>query len=354
MKECTVPNATPVERALFSTDMLIEKPSSEVCYTVKLIGRPRREPDRPGPSDVKNPEDWDNRLITSTRGEWYAHVLRGSRKVLDIGCGSGFPSLYLARSIPEVVGVDPGTCEIEAARETQRYLGLRNITFLQESALTLPFGDSAFDGACFCTSLESTGDPEGALEEARRVIKPGGALAVELQPYNEYLRGRGRWERMRFFVTDDKLYTPIAQYSVMTSSPVSGRTYMVHLKPKHNIGHRARNTVLNQDAPPTIEGREVIECLTKSQFSMVERVEYYRVRGFEPKAFHALLEATGFNDIGWWVYPSGPEFARGLEEQGLLGNLENDQLIPYIRALVRASRTDTAIGDCFSAVNAKQ
>jgi ubiquinone/menaquinone biosynthesis C-methylase UbiE len=175
-----------VESALFETRIPIKKPSYEVSYTIGLISRPRYEPELFKPINIHNPDDWynwsDNWLTGSVEGEWYAYMFRNCQKVLDIGSGPGRPSLYIARTIPEVVGIEPGACEIEFARELKRKVGLNNVAFLQESALDLPFPDNSFDGAYFCYSLESTGDARRALLETRRVVKQEGVIAILLAP----------------------------------------------------------------------------------------------------------------------------------------------------------------------------
>jgi SAM-dependent methyltransferase len=151
MTEYPVPHPTALESALFEARIPIKKPSYEVSYTIGLISRPRYEPELLRPINIHNPDDWynwsDNWLTGSVEGEWFTYVFRNCQKVMDIGLGSGRPSLYIARTIPEVVGVEPGTCEIESARELQRKFGIKNVTFLQENALDLPFSDNSFDGA---------------------------------------------------------------------------------------------------------------------------------------------------------------------------------------------------------------
>lgn len=344
MPEYPVPNPTAVERALFAALIPREKPSYEVFYTTGLITRPPYEPELPRPSNIHNPDDWDNWLVSSVRGEWYAYVLRNCQKVLDIGSGGGYPSLYIARTIPEVVGVEPGICEIEYARELQRSIGLNNVTFLQESALALPFPDNSFDGACFCTSLESTGDARRALLEARRVVERGGVIAIQLAPLFP-------GEKVQLYVTDDGQGNPVVGYIVVTTNPMTGRRYQMYLKPESRIGQQVRSSILNQEGDPKIIASEILEELKHSQFDMIQHVEYYCVRRFSPQQLRVLLLDLGLKDIIFWAPPSGSEFAKTLREEGLLQRMTNDQLFPYLRALVRSSKTFMVESDFVTVVN---
>jgi len=50
-----------------------------------------------------------------------------------------------------------------------------------------------------------------------------------------------------------------------------------------------------------------------------------------------LLTSTGFTEIGYWAVPDGRAFAKSLQESGVLGQLTQDDLPPYLRALVASS-----------------
>jgi ubiquinone/menaquinone biosynthesis C-methylase UbiE len=100
--------------------------------------------------------------------------------VLDIGGGSGEPSLTIARLVGEsgsVTYADPAAGMVAAARSEAERHGLHNITFHQAPAESLPFADSSFDRAVGRMSAMFFSDAPAALKESLRVVKSGGRVA---------------------------------------------------------------------------------------------------------------------------------------------------------------------------------
>ena len=99
-------------------------------------------------------------------------------RVLDIGCGTG-PQARTIAAIPgveEVVGVDQLEPFLERGRELAA--ALPQVSFEQADARDLPFGDASFDVVVLHTLLTHVPGPEGVLSEVRRVLKPGGSVAI--------------------------------------------------------------------------------------------------------------------------------------------------------------------------------
>ena len=99
-------------------------------------------------------------------------------RVLDIGCGTGVLTRTLGRwpGVDVVVGVDPAPSLLGTARQLAAELA--NVSFEEADGRALPFGEATFDVVVFDSTLCHVPEPELALAEARRVLRPGGVLAI--------------------------------------------------------------------------------------------------------------------------------------------------------------------------------
>jgi len=128
--------------------------------------------------------------------ELFVEALKRSRRVLDIGCGCGLPGLYLASHVGELVGVDAAPNMVAAAQQNASGLEVTNATFLVANATSLPFQDECFDGVSMLGLLESM-DWEAvhrAMREVRRVLQPGGRIAVLDRDWSDVLLRKPRRE----------------------------------------------------------------------------------------------------------------------------------------------------------------
>jgi ubiquinone/menaquinone biosynthesis C-methylase UbiE len=107
------------------------------------------------------------------------HVRPGMR-LLDCGCGVGSITLDLAEIVApgETVGIDVDAGQLELARAAADARGLENVRFAVGSIYALPFADAPFDVALAHTVLVHLSEPLRALKEMRRVLAPGGIVAV--------------------------------------------------------------------------------------------------------------------------------------------------------------------------------
>ncbi len=115
------------------------------------------------------------RAESKLRNPWIAKELARSfpsgAEVLDIGCGGGFLSNYLAAQGHRVVGLDASRDALDVARLYDES-GL--VRYEQGDALNLPFADASFEAVCAMDFLEHVERPERVIEEAARVLKPSG------------------------------------------------------------------------------------------------------------------------------------------------------------------------------------
>lgn len=100
-----------------------------------------------------------------------------SMKVLDVGCGTGNFSIKLAKMGCEVVGIDVSEEMLKVAEAKVREEGL-NIKFYKMDAHQMEFEDNTFDGVLSVTAFEFLKEPEKAIEEIFRVLKPNGQLLI--------------------------------------------------------------------------------------------------------------------------------------------------------------------------------
>lgn len=101
----------------------------------------------------------------------------GPLDALDAGCGTGFLSLELAALGHRVTGVDFAPSMLEAARRKASERGLA-VRFEHADAENLPFAAASFDLAISRHVLWTLPHPEAAIDEWKRVLQPGGRLAV--------------------------------------------------------------------------------------------------------------------------------------------------------------------------------
>ena len=104
----------------------------------------------------------------------------GGMRVLDVGCGMGGPTRFLAKTSGcRVVAIDLTEDLLRTAAELARRSGLGDrIEYRQADALALPFEDAGFDGAWSQHVQMNIADKAGLYGEIARVLKPGARLAV--------------------------------------------------------------------------------------------------------------------------------------------------------------------------------
>ena len=96
-------------------------------------------------------------------------------RVLEIGMGAGHNlPYYRAEQVERIVGIDPCSTSWALAQPRATSLGVP-LEFIEGSAESMPLPDEEFDTVLMTYSLCTIPDAQAALQEIRRVLKPGGA-----------------------------------------------------------------------------------------------------------------------------------------------------------------------------------
>jgi len=95
--------------------------------------------------------------------------------VIELGCGTGYVSSWLARRGARPVGIDNSEAQLETARALQREFGIE-FPLLHGNAEEVPFPDASFDLAISEYGASIWCDPYRWIPEAARLLRPGGRL----------------------------------------------------------------------------------------------------------------------------------------------------------------------------------
>jgi ubiquinone/menaquinone biosynthesis C-methylase UbiE len=112
-----------------------------------------------------------------TRIEREAALLQ-EKHLLEIGCGMGFDSLEFLRRGVRVTATDLTENAVRLARQHFALEGVRAESVHTENGLNLSFADATFDAVWSNGVLHATGDTRRAIQEVRRVLKPGGRAII--------------------------------------------------------------------------------------------------------------------------------------------------------------------------------
>jgi SAM-dependent methyltransferase len=134
--------------------------------------------------------------------------LRPGLSLLDIGCGPGTITVDLARLVApgQVVGLDASADIVEQAKARAGASDLPNLRFEVGDLYDLAYGDATFDVVHAHQVVQHLTDPVAALIELRRVLRPGGTLAVRDGDYGAFRWAPGdarldRWLELYLAVT---------------------------------------------------------------------------------------------------------------------------------------------------------
>jgi 2-polyprenyl-3-methyl-5-hydroxy-6-metoxy-1,4-benzoquinol methylase len=116
------------------------------------------------------------------------------KKVIDVGCGTGYGCKTLAENARYVVGVDH---DLEALKYCERNFGARNIFFAQTEALSLGLAKT-FEAAVSFQVIEHVNDVAGFIGQLKSAVESGGTIFISTPNVPKRKQSRGnpfhQWE----------------------------------------------------------------------------------------------------------------------------------------------------------------
>lgn len=157
------------------------------------------------------PNDSVERLRARAGRSAFAQLLDrsidGDAKILELGCGTGQLSLYLATADRTVIGADMARPSLQLASEAARRYGSRNVRFVETDLRAPAFRSGAFDVVICSGVLHHTPDPRASFHALVPLVRPGGYLVLGL--YNAWARIPLRLRRAVYRLTGIVPFDPV-------------------------------------------------------------------------------------------------------------------------------------------------
>ena len=153
--------------------------------------------------------------------------LRPYQKVADIGCGTGYFSLPLAKYLYDgtLYAVDTKTEMLEATREKLSAYRFSNVEFIKSKETSVPISPASLDGALMSCVLHQASDRAALLRSVSSLMQRGGWMAIIEWYKHDALDGPTIAER----VSEDEIKTLAADNKLrfVSSRGLSDNHYMI-------------------------------------------------------------------------------------------------------------------------------
>ncbi|MFC1716511.1 class I SAM-dependent methyltransferase [Candidatus Poribacteria bacterium] len=246
----------------------------------------RHQPELERELDPAQPSDWWRMVCLMD----LCSSLKPDMRVLDIGCGPGWPCIPLAAYVKEIVAVDASELAISLISQNIDRRRVPNVKVQYADAVCLPFDDMIFDAVIASDLMDVVPDPDKVASEMLRVLKPEGAMVSWVQNFR-WVRGE-RSEGWRHYISskaDALAYT----CRFATLEPPQGVHLLFRVDPLDPL-------VKEMDLPakPTFTTADsTITVLRRFRPALDDHVEFYRAWEFVPETAVDPFAAAGFTDL---------------------------------------------------------
>lgn len=232
------------------------------------------------------------------------------KDVLEIGTGNGADGVLIAQNAARYTGVDLTDAALDATRRHFEVADVRG-TFIPANAERLPFSTGSFDFVYSHGVLHHSPNPQRAIDEVHRVLRPGGKAIVMLyhrHSFNYYIRIMGY---MRTRVLLHKLMRDPRTEASGIRGNTNPLVWDIHARNIEEQGWRylrARNFVHHATDGPecpfafTFTKAEVREMFSRF-VSVTTRVAHFPLRKYSG-AIPFWLEKAAARTVGWYLFVS--------------------------------------------------
>jgi SAM-dependent methyltransferase len=185
----------------------------------------------------------------------------GAGRILEVGCGTGRWLAELQSVIRQVYGMDLSLGMLQQARQR-----LESLSLICGHASHLPFADAVFDLIFCVNAFHHFPQPHTFISEARRLLRPGGALAIMgMDPH----AGRDRWYLYDYFAGTQE--TDLRRFSssgtILDWMVAAGFARVEWRVVEHLVGHHVGRAVL-EDPILQKHGTSQLALLTDEAYTV--------------------------------------------------------------------------------------
>lgn len=228
--------------------------------------------------DPNNPHNWRYFSIAG----FFSVIGHDTPRVLDVGCGIGWPTFILAPFCTEIIGIDYSEKMIRvASRLLEERFHYDNVRFVCADMSTFCPSSDEFDVIVSDNSLDLSEDPLKQLKNLKHLLKPGGYLVADF--YNIlYKLGQ------KDLVEETGFHKNHFRYSVWDRNTFECRVYLCSCDSDVSVETE------NREGPPS-----------EDELEMVTSVSHYTEKHFDAGSLRKLLIDARFSEYDFYITPEG-------------------------------------------------